>query len=54
MRYFCQGIFGGTLKYDRERDWNERKQFGENFRKCQEGATLGCQSYQIVYISCMQ
>ena len=37
---FCQGIFGGTLKYDRERDWNERKQFGENFRKCQEGATF--------------
>lgn len=37
---FCQGIFSGTLNYDKERDWSERKQFGEHFRECQEGATF--------------
>lgn len=37
---FCQGIFGGTLNYDRERDWSERKQFGEYFRECQEDVTF--------------
>lgn len=38
---FCQGIFGGTLNYDKERDWSERKEFGEFFRECQEDATFG-------------
>ena len=33
-------LFSGTLNYDKGRDWSERKQFGEHFRECQEGATF--------------
>lgn len=38
---FCQGIFGGSLNYTRERTLDERKQFDEHFREFQNTALFG-------------